>query len=100
MDPIQEARSYRSTREGRSTNKLLRSFVLFSGDLTPKEFFARENPDLLQDRMEEILEQRGDKFPHGAARNMALHELWEELTSSEKNEWKEGALKQAEDVSK
>ncbi|KJA16271.1 hypothetical protein HYPSUDRAFT_71439 [Hypholoma sublateritium FD-334 SS-4] len=100
VDPIQEARSPQSTREWRSTDKLLRRFVIFSGDLSPKEFFARENPDLLRDRMEEILEQRGDKFPHGAARNMALQELWAELTSSDKNEWKDCAQNLAEDVSK
>ena len=49
--------------------------------------------------MAEILEQRGNTFPHGAARNMGLLELWDELTSSEKNDWKERALNIAEDVS-
>lgn len=50
--------------------------------------------------MAEILEQRGNKLPHGAARNMALQELWEELTSSDKNDWKEHAQTLAEDVSR
>ncbi len=77
---------------------MLRSFALFSSDISPKELFARENPDAVQERMAEILEQRGKGFPHGAARNMGLQELWEELTSSEKNNWKERAQNLAEDV--
>lgn len=89
-----------STRDGRSTDKVLRSLAIFSGDLTPKEFFARENPDLLKERTEEIVEERGNKFPHGAARNMALAELWEDLTSLEKDDWKERAHTLAEDVSR
>ncbi|KJA18633.1 hypothetical protein HYPSUDRAFT_56982 [Hypholoma sublateritium FD-334 SS-4] len=99
VDTLQHARGLHSTRDGRSADKVLRSLGLFAGDLTPKEFFARENADLLKGRTEEILESRGNKFPHGAARNMALAELWDELTSLVKDDWKERAQALVEDVS-
>lgn len=86
--------------EKHTVEKVLRSLAIFSGDLSPKEFYAQENRVLLKEKAEEILVERGDRFPKGAARNMALSELWNDLTSSEKNEWKERAHALAEDVSR
>ena len=99
VDVLEQARGSHSTRDGRSEDKVLRSLALFSGDITPKELFARENADLLKDRTGGILEERGNKFPHGAARNIALAELWDELTSPEKEEWKERTRALTDDVS-
>ena len=99
VDVLEQARGSHSTRDGRSEDKVLRSLALFSGDITPKELFARENADLLKDRTGGILEERGNKFPHCAARNMALAELWDELTSLEKDDWKERTRALTEDVS-
>ena len=83
-----------------ATEKVLRSLAIFSGDLSPKELYAQENRALLKERAQEILEERGDRFPKGAARNMALAESWNDLTSADKNEWKECARSMTEDVSR
>ena len=83
-----------------AVEKVLRSLAIFSGDLSPKELYAQENRALLKERAQEILEERGDRFPKGAARNMALAESWNDLTSAEKNEWKERTRAMTEDVSR
>ena len=74
-----------------TVDKVLRSLAIFSGDLSPKELYAQE-------RAEEIVEERGDNFPKGATRNMALSEFWNGMTSAEKNEWKDRAHTLSEDV--
>ena len=83
-----------------TVEKVLRSLAIFSGDLLPKELYAQENCALLKERAQEILEERSDHFPKGAARNMALAESWNDLTSAEKNEWKERTRAMTEDVSR
>ncbi len=79
-----------------ATQPLQFSPVIYS----PKELYAQENRALLKERAQEILEERGDRFPKGAARNMALAESWNDLTSADKNEWKERARSMTEDVSR
>lgn len=86
--------------EKRLVDKVLRSLAIFSGDLSPRELYAQENQTLLKERAEEILEGRDDNLPKGAARNMALADLWDELTNSEKNDWKDHAHALAEDVAR
>ena len=81
-----------------TVDKVLRSLAIFSGDLSPKELYAQENRESLKERAEEIVEERGDNFPKGATRNMALSEFWNGMTSAEKNEWNDRAHTLSEDV--
>ncbi|KJA14200.1 hypothetical protein HYPSUDRAFT_208911 [Hypholoma sublateritium FD-334 SS-4] len=94
------SKSAPSTTDKRVVDKALRSLAIFSGDVSPREFYAQENATLLKERAEEILQARNDNLPKGAARNMALADLWDGLTDSEKNDWKDRAHALSGDVSR
>lgn len=89
-----------SVPEKHSVEKALRSLSIFSGDVSPRDYYARENAALVKEKADDILQDRGDDLPKGAARNMALSELWNELTDSEKNHWKDRAHALTDDVAR
>lgn len=86
--------------ETAETDRLLRTFALLSNEISGREYYARMNPRLLRSKMEEIYESHRDNISKGTARKEAISELWNELISSEKNDWKERAEAYAMDIEK
>jgi hypothetical protein len=60
-----------------SVDKLLRAQIVFNGDLPARELFASENEVALLVRTKEVQSRRAG-LNAGAARNIALKELWSE----------------------
>ena len=89
-----------SVPEKHTAEKGLRSLAVFSGDVSPRDYYARENATLVEDKADDILRDRDDNLPKGAARNVALSELWNELTDLEKNHWKDRAHAITDDVAR
>ncbi len=89
-----------SALEKNSIDKGLRSLAIFAGDVSPRDYYACENATLLKQKTNEILQEHNENLPTGAARNMALLELWNDLTDSEKNDWKDRAHALTDDVSR